>query len=346
MAEKPAGSSGGRPGASSTGGGSRIPRDRFVSQVVPDPANLDAESPHVLRGYVGDSDEAGYTRVYCGSKLDDYADVRDDDILHYEPSEGGEEHTLWVRSGAQVRHGRRGQAKGEAGSFLGGPLLRDYQGTGAGGAAGGAQAVTQLCTWICPTAPGVCPPSIGCPGAEAAAAGPIGVTGWLGCGVTHQLGCPRTSTCPPTHMPGCPSTSTCPPTAMLGCPRTSTCPPTYTPGCPTDPTAATMCFICPPITADCPVEQAAGGAAARAVPAAAGAAAITTFQQCVPTHTLATVCTQIGCRTHYPVQCTHLFHCPSGTAATVCTQYGCPGPATYQAGCTLGFTCTYVGCPG
>src|SRR5689334_3312253 len=151
MAEKPAGSSGGRPGASSTGGGSRIPRDRFVSQVVPDPANLDAESPHVLRGFVGDSDEAGYTRVYCGATLDDYADVRDDDILHYEPSEGGEEHTLWVRSGAQVKHGRRGQAKGEASGFLAGPLLRDYQGTGAGGAAAGAQAVTQLCTWICPT---------------------------------------------------------------------------------------------------------------------------------------------------------------------------------------------------
>ena len=319
MAETPAGSSGGRPGASSSGGRPRIPRDRFVSQVVPDPANLDADPPHVVRGFVGDSDEAGYTRIYCGAQLDDYTDVRDEDILHYEGSEGGEEHTLWVRHGAQVKRGGRSQAKGEPSGFLAGPLLRDYQGTGAG-AAGGAQAVTQLCTWICPTAPGVCPPSIGCHG-EAAAAGPIGVTGWLGCGVTHLLGCPRTSTCPPTHMPGCPSSSTCPPTHMLGCP--------------TDPTAATMCFICPPITATCPVEQ-GGGAAAGATPAAGGA---------VPTHTLATVCTQIGCHTHFPVHCTHQFYCPPHTVATVCTQHGCPGPATYQAGCTLGFTCNYVGCP-
>src|SRR6185436_11745773 len=73
MAEKPAGPSG---GARPPTGRSKIPRDAFVSKVAPDPANLDAASPRVLLGYVGDSDEEGYTRIYCGSKLDDYVDVR------------------------------------------------------------------------------------------------------------------------------------------------------------------------------------------------------------------------------------------------------------------------------
>jgi hypothetical protein len=133
-----------------------------------------------------------------------------------------------------------------------------------------------------------------------------------------------------------------------------------------------MCFICPPITADCPqqAQQRAGGVAELL---AAGAPQKTSFPLCNPDVTLATVCTQISCHTHYPAQCTHLFHCPQNTAATVCTHYGCPHntaatvcthygcphntaatvcthygcppPATFQVGCTFGFTCTAIGCP-
>src|SRR4051812_23336582 len=82
MAEKSAAPGGGRP--ASTGGASKLPRDAFVSRLVSDPANLEPTSPVVLRGFVGDSDEPGYSRIYCGPKLDAYTDVRDEDILHYE----------------------------------------------------------------------------------------------------------------------------------------------------------------------------------------------------------------------------------------------------------------------
>ncbi|MFL5381173.1 MAG: hypothetical protein ACJ8GN_01480 [Longimicrobiaceae bacterium] len=379
MAEKPAGPSGGR-GASSTGGGSKIPRDAFVSRLVPDPANLEDAAPRVLRGYVGDSDEPGYSRIYCGQGLEVYADVRDEDILHYEAATDGGEHTLWAKADAQVKYGRRGAAKGEASGFVEGPLLSDY-GAGGGGAGGGGPIgvtgwlgcgqPTHLigCTgWlgchrtsICPgtihlTTPtqigcitqlgcappthqlggcpyssaclprtSTCPPTYmpGCPDTSTcapagghpealAAAAPLGPTGWQNC--TQLLGCPNTSTCTPqTHLIGCPNTSTCTPqTHLIGCPRTSTCPPTYMPGCPD--------------TSTCAPEAAAGA---------------------VHQSTAATLCTRYGCQPPHgstaATVCTH-YGCPS-TAATLCTRYGCPGPATYQYGCTLGFTCTYVGCP-
>jgi hypothetical protein len=401
MAEKPAGSSGARGGAASSGGGgTRIPRDAFVSRLVPDPANLDADPPRVLRGYVGDSDEEGYSRIYCGPELAVYADVRDEDILHYEAATDGGEHTMWARPDAQVKYGRRGAPKSEASGFIDGPLLQDY-GAGAGAAAAAAP--------VGPTGWHGCTQLLGCPNTSTCPPPSqhlIGCTGFYGCGggTTHQFGCPRTSTCPPTHTPGCvdPTAATmcfiCPPitagppqcpvadpTAATMCficppitsgqpqcpPRDPTaatmcfiCPPITSgqPQCPPrDPTAATMCFICPPITAACPqqAQQRGGGGGAELLAAApaAGAAAQTSFQLC--NVTLATVCTQIGCRTHYPVQCTHLFHCPQnttatvcthygcphGTAATVCTHYGCPPPATFQVGCTFGFTCTAIGCP-
>jgi hypothetical protein len=362
MAEKAEGSSGARGGASSSGGGgTRVPRDAFVSRLVPDAANLEADPPRVLRGYVGDSDEEGYSRIYCGPELAVYADVRDEDILHYEAATDGGEHTLWARPDAQVKYGRRGAPKSEASGFIDGPLLQDY-----GAAAGGPQRADAP---VGPTGWQGCTQLLGCPRTSTCPPPSqhlIGCTGFYGCGggTTHQFGCPRTSTCPPTHTPGCvdPTAATmcfiCPPItsgqpqcAQQQDPTAATmcfiCPPFTSgqPQCPKDPTSATMCFICPPITADCPQQARAGGGGAELLAAApaAAAAAQTSFPRCNPDITLATVCTQISCRTHYPVQCTHLWHCPPGTAATVCTHYGCP-PATFAVGCTFGFTCTAIGC--
>jgi hypothetical protein len=370
MAEKPAGPSGGR-GASSSGGGSKIPRDAFVSRLVPDPANLEDAAPRVLRGYVGDSDEPGYSRIYCGQGLEVYADVRDDDILHYEAATDGGEHTMWAKADAQVKYGRRGAPKSEASGFVEGPLLSDYgTGTGGGGTGGG---------------------------------GPIGVTGWLGCGqATHLigctgwLGCNSTSICPGTIHPtiwtqigcgtqlgciptvglGCPSTSTCPPagghpealaaaapvgptgwqncTQLLGCPNTSTCTPqTHLLGCPSTSTCTPQTHLigcprtstCPPTyMPGCPDTSTCAPEGALDAVHQSTAATLCTRYGCPGPGTAATVCTQFcpGPGTAATV-CTH-YGCPS-TAATLCTRYGCPGPATYQAGCTLGFTCTYVGCP-
>ncbi|HEU4557998.1 MAG TPA: hypothetical protein VFS20_09120, partial [Longimicrobium sp.] len=219
------------------GGGVKIPRHDFVSKLIKDPSNLsEDEATVILNGWVGDSDEDGYTRLYCEPTLDCYADVRDEDIVHHEDSpEVGA--VVWATRNAQVRYGRRGQGKREASSFFSGQLLQDYRGGAQGGAAGGGQGggaagsgqdahITIIgptgwhyCTILgCPPTNvaicGVLPPSFGCPpqqgtgGAQDAAR--VGPTGWLGCtqpghcvgqtgwlGCTQAIGCPGTSTCPP-----------------------------------------------------------------------------------------------------------------------------------------------------
>jgi hypothetical protein len=96
----------------------------------------------------------------------------------------------------------------------------------------------------------------------------------------------------------------------------------------------TLGFACIPTlpTAGCgPVAPAAGNQGA--------APQLLSLPGCVPTHTIATVCTQIGCQPYLSlpgcVPHTMWFICPpvnqaggpQNTAATVCTQIGCPPPA-------------------
>ena len=365
--ESAGGGDGGGDGGS--GGGIKLPRHEFVTKLVKDPSNVsDDDALVLLNGFAGDSDEDGYTRLYCDPTLESYTDVKDEDILHYE-EDGMVGYRVWARKGAQVRQGKRGQKKGESGSFFSGPLLKDYgggQGTGGQGTGGQAEVQTtvigptgwryctlitcppthhQECTWICPlpSTTRCLPPSFECPpggqggGGAQGGGGPIGVTGWLGC--THMLGCPRTSTCPPTHMPGCPSSSTCPPQgggadALAGAQ-----------GGGGQSTAATVCTQvgCHPI-------------------------GITGWYGCQqPSHSLATVCTQHCGHTHL-LGCPGTSTCPphgggggggaadaqggggQSTAATVCTQVGChPIGITGWYGChqpthSTATLCTQIGC--
>jgi hypothetical protein len=135
---------------------------------------------------------------------------------------------------------------------------------------------------------------------------------------------------------------------QFGCvPRTRACPPTFQPGCGPDhehggSTAATLCTLtpfCPP-TAHC------------------------------PGHTLATLCTQIGCQPHTGLGCPRTSSCPptqtpgcggggilpsygqwcaggGGVRAEAPAAEGAAAPTTvYGPQCpTFGFTCTYVHCP-
>ena len=119
-----------------------------------------------------------------------------------------------------------------------------------------------------------CPPHGG--GAEgfgAQAAGPIfGPTGWQGC-IRTVANCP-------THLIGCTGSLRCGFTRQLGCPRTSTCPPTLRPGCGCLPwtigpvtVTCPQSKICPTPTFNCPdpfgggggfgAEAAGGGASAQ-----------------------------------------------------------------------------------
>ncbi|HEU4560535.1 MAG TPA: hypothetical protein VFS20_21975 [Longimicrobium sp.] len=286
------------------GGGTRIPRHDFVSKLVKDPSNLsEDEAMVVLNGWVGDSDEDGYTRLYCEPTLDCYADVRDEDILHHEdnPEVGA---VVWAKRNAQVRYGRRGQGKRAASSFFSGQLLQDYRGgaQGGGGQGGGADGGgqnAQVSVLTCPPTSvprcGVLPPSVGCPqggggGAEAAAR--VGQTGWYGCDPTAATMCficpPITSDpvrCPVAAAPGGQSTAAtlC---TQIGCAHITII----------NPTAATHCFICPPYTS------------------APGCPSTST---CPPGGTIATVCTQIHC----PGPVTYG---PGCTLGFTCTYVGCP----------------------
>jgi hypothetical protein len=185
--------------------------------------------------------------------------------------------------------------------------------------------------------------------------GPIGPTGWQGCGQPHISlpGCIYTGTCPPGG--GAQEAVTGPDSTIAtvctqygcrhtgyGCPRTRTCPPTFTPGCGPETehggsTAATLCTQAPfcPLTFQClPVTMTPGCGPE---------------QMAGPAGTAATLCTRYGCE-----------HAGS-TAATVCTRYGCGGEqmmaaapqgaagiptGQYSPACpSFGFTCTYVHCP-
>jgi hypothetical protein len=62
-----------------SGGGDR-PQDSWVSKLRPDPGRPAARTL-TLTGLIGDSDRAGYRRLYFTRALDQYAEFRADDVL-------------------------------------------------------------------------------------------------------------------------------------------------------------------------------------------------------------------------------------------------------------------------
>jgi len=152
-------------------GTARVPRADFVQKLVRDPRNLsNKDGMLTLSGFVGDSDEPGYTRIYFEPTLDSYADVLDEEILHYQPdSNGGPGQMLWARRDAKVKYGRRGEGKREAAGFLEGPLMQDYRPIGGGAAspeqmaqiATGPYCVSSYCSrFMCPSVEIACTPSL------------------------------------------------------------------------------------------------------------------------------------------------------------------------------------------
>jgi hypothetical protein len=190
--------------------------DDFVQKVVKDPANPPANVA-VLNGFVGASDATDHVRVYSDPSLASFVDVPKDAVLHSEklPAEqsplGGS--VLWVDGAAPLRSPAPTEPVATAADFLRGGIQADLGATAA--AAGGATIHPTLWTQLCP--PQTIHPTLWTQLCTHTAA--------TVCTPTHQLGCPRTSTCPPvTSLIGCPNTSTCPhPTALVGCPNTSTC---------------------------------------------------------------------------------------------------------------------------
>lgn len=96
-------------------------KENFISKIVKDPAN--PPKTILLRGYLGDSSEAGHTRLYLDAQLNSYVEVPDDAILHEEELPGtpqGETY-VWIKQDAQVIHGEAGPQRRKA-SFFEGPI--------------------------------------------------------------------------------------------------------------------------------------------------------------------------------------------------------------------------------
>jgi len=135
-------------------------RDDFVAKIVKDPKQ--PPQAIVLTGFLGDSSEAGHTRLYFDQTLSRYVDLPDTGILHAEPLPkehsplGG--HTVWVDRNAELA--TRAASGRVPASFLQGPLTQNLSFTaGTGGAAGMAGQGQHL--WpqtISPTALMCCQP--------------------------------------------------------------------------------------------------------------------------------------------------------------------------------------------
>lgn len=91
--------------------------DPFVEKLRPDPA----QPPHsvlVLEGLLGDSDRAGFRRLYFTRSLTYYAEFRTDDVVFTEaippeqpPLQGLESSRVGIKEGASIDYTRTGTAK-------------------------------------------------------------------------------------------------------------------------------------------------------------------------------------------------------------------------------------------
>jgi hypothetical protein len=84
---------------------SAVAEDPLVASLVPDPSQGPVNAA-VLAGYIGRGAEEGVWRLYLTPSLNEYVEVRKDEVLHREslPDEGGTQ--IWVRDDLNVRYVR------------------------------------------------------------------------------------------------------------------------------------------------------------------------------------------------------------------------------------------------
>lgn len=88
------------------------PQDPIVDRVRPDPTDRPVASLR-MTGFLGDSDRAGFRRLYFTRNLDYYAEFRTEDVIHIvsipsdqEPFRGEEATRVSLRRGAVVEYTR------------------------------------------------------------------------------------------------------------------------------------------------------------------------------------------------------------------------------------------------
>jgi hypothetical protein len=109
-----------------------LSEDAFVEKLVPDPSQPPTPTV-VLEGLLGKSASEGYWRLYLTSKLNRYAEFREEDVLHREPIPkeqpplvGLEATKVWIRRDAQIQYTRTESRRVQA-EFLGGGLTESLR---------------------------------------------------------------------------------------------------------------------------------------------------------------------------------------------------------------------------
>jgi hypothetical protein len=260
-----------------------VTHDDFVGKIVKDPKS--PPDTILLTGYLGKSSEDGHTRLYFDPELKSYVEIPNEAILHSQqisPEQSGlGGSNVWIKSDAEVIHGKVGPSRTKA-KFFEGPIAAAAAAAGAGAGPGPLPPTLVNCPshapFLCPqTVLPPCPPSP----------------------VPHCLPTPAPLMCPHTVLPPCPVTIHCTvppqcfvthvftqcPTPLHGCPPPPPtplctqvfthcatplhgCPPPPTPlchtplhGCPTPPALCLPSIdpqICPPSVHGhlCPVPSA------------------------------------------------------------------------------------------
>jgi hypothetical protein len=145
----------------------------FIERLVPNPA----QTPEVrfVSGFLGRSAQDGYVRLYLTPDLNEYLEIREEDIVHTQALAteqnplGG--HAVWMRRDATVQHTRTMSRQVQA-EFLQGNITAGYlAGAGAQGLPVETAGVARL-TWgeaclslFCPSIALRCGPipTRGCP---------------------------------------------------------------------------------------------------------------------------------------------------------------------------------------
>jgi hypothetical protein len=104
-----------------------LPEAQLVSNLVTDPANVPNMSLRL--GIIGKSHREGHVRLYTTPQLDQFLDVREEDIVHSEQlasqSNVFQGTALWIKPEAVVTTTRTSLQR-SAGDFLSGDIVQGY----------------------------------------------------------------------------------------------------------------------------------------------------------------------------------------------------------------------------
>lgn len=95
--------------------------DEIIENLVPNPSQV--PNVRVLAGFLGKSSREGYWRLYSTAQLNEYVEIREADIVHYQrlsseqSSLGGT--LIWVKRDAELQHTRTTSGQAQASFFQG-----------------------------------------------------------------------------------------------------------------------------------------------------------------------------------------------------------------------------------